>query len=195
MVSMPYFNSGGAIANSLSIEQKLMQTANSHAENIGSDHIEYRDNISRDGMPVRSEKVNMILSLPDTHEALWHSFTSKLRSQIRRAQREETQVIIGGAECLDDFYTVFAQNMRDLGTPVYGKSFFRKILQQFDAAQQNCDCTHGKPTRCSRVPARLQKNPGNPVGINYKRCKPPEHEHAFVLGSIKICYKKSLSLL
>lgn len=132
MVSMPYFNSGGAIANSLSIEQKLIQTANGHAKNIGSDHIEYRDSISRDGMPVRSEKVNMILSLPDTHEALWHSFTSKLRSQIRRAQREETQVIIGGAECLDDFYTVFAHNMRDLGTPVYGKSFFRKILQQFD---------------------------------------------------------------
>lgn len=131
MVSMPYFNYGGAVANSLSIEQKLIQAANNHAENVGTNHIEYRDDIARDGLPVRAEKVNMILSLPGTQKVLWNTFTSKLRSQIRRSQREETQVKIGGAECLEDFYSVFAQNMRDLGTPVYGKLFFRKILQTF----------------------------------------------------------------
>jgi FemAB-related protein (PEP-CTERM system-associated) len=131
MVSMPYFNSGGAIANNLSIEQKLMQAANNHAENLDIEHIEYRDDIVREGLPVRTEKVNMILSLPDTHQKLWNTFTSKLRSQIRRPQREKTQVTFGGKECLDDFYTVFARNMRDLGTPVYGKSFFNKILQKF----------------------------------------------------------------
>ncbi len=131
MVSMPYFNSGGAIANSLSIEQKLMQAANMHAQNLGVNHIEYRDDIARDNLPVRTEKVNMILSLPATHNDLWLTFTSKLRSQIKRSQREDAQVSFGGVECLDDFYTVFSQNMRDLGTPVYGKSFFRKILQTF----------------------------------------------------------------
>ena len=131
MVSMPYFNAGGAIANNLSIEQKLIQTANEHAQNIGTDHIEYRDNIAREGLPVRTEKVNMILSLPDTHDKLWHTFTSKLRSQIRRSQREKVRVDIGDAEYLNDFYTVFARNMRDLGTPVYGKSFFSEILQNF----------------------------------------------------------------
>ena len=36
--------------------------------------------------------------------------------------------MIGGVELLDDFYRVFAINMRDLGTPVYGKIFFRNIL-------------------------------------------------------------------
>jgi FemAB-related protein (PEP-CTERM system-associated) len=40
-------------------------------------------------------------------------------------------VTFGGEECLEDFYTVFARNMRDLGTPVYGKTFFSKILQYF----------------------------------------------------------------
>ena len=123
MVSMPYFNSGGAIANSLLIEQALMQAAKEHAEKIGSDHIEYRDNISREELPVRDEKVNMILSLPDTHDALWDSFSSKLRSQIRRAQSENTVIDVGGADCLDDFHTVFAQNRRNLGTPIYGKIF------------------------------------------------------------------------
>ncbi len=131
MVSIPYFNYGGAIANSLSIEQKLIQAANNHAKKIGTNHIEYRDDIAREGLPSRTEKVNMILSLPDTHHDLWNSFTSKLRSQIRRSQREETRVNVGSAEVLNDFYTVFAQNMRDLGTPVYSKLFFSRILQTF----------------------------------------------------------------
>jgi hypothetical protein len=37
----------------------------------------------------------------------------------------------GGRELLDDFYGVFAQNMRDLGTPVYPKRFFAAILERF----------------------------------------------------------------
>lgn len=131
MISMPYFNYGGAIANSLSIEQALIAKANSHAEKLGINHIEYRDDIAREELQVRSEKVNMILSLPDSRHDLWNTFTSKLRSQIKRSQREETRVTFGGEECLKDFYTVFARNMRDLGTPVYGKSFFSKILQYF----------------------------------------------------------------
>ena len=131
MVSMPYFNMGGAVANSMSIEQKLMQTANQYAEEIGSNHVEYRDDISRPGLAVRSEKVNMILSLPDNKDKLWDDFTAKLRSQIKRAMREKTLVRIGGEENLNDFYDVFSRNMRDLGTPVYSKSFFSKILQQF----------------------------------------------------------------
>jgi FemAB-related protein (PEP-CTERM system-associated) len=32
---------------------------------------------------------------------------------------------------MDGFYEVFCRNMRDLGTPVYGKSFFRNILETF----------------------------------------------------------------
>ena len=131
IISMPYFNYGGPIANSLSIEQKLIQAANNQAKNLGVNHVEYRDDIAREELVVRTEKVNMILSLPDTHDNLFNTFTSKLRSQIKRSQREGTQVSFGGKECLDDFYTVFARNMRDLGTPVYGKSFFNEILQSF----------------------------------------------------------------
>jgi FemAB-related protein (PEP-CTERM system-associated) len=37
----------------------------------------------------------------------------------------------GGAERLDDFYRVFARNMRDLGTPVYPRRFFDETLKNF----------------------------------------------------------------
>jgi FemAB-related protein (PEP-CTERM system-associated) len=131
MVSMPYFNYGGAIANNLLIENKLMMFANDFAKKMGTGHVEYRDDVTRDSLPVRIDKVNMILSLPDNEEACWGTFPSKLRSQIRRAQREKIKIYIGGAERLADFYTVFTRNMRDLGTPVYGRVFFKEILQTF----------------------------------------------------------------
>lgn len=131
MVSMPYFNYGGAIGESRAIESALMAAANSQAAELGVAHIEYRDDIPRDNMPVRHDKVEMVLRLPATAEALWAQFGSKLRSQIKRAQRESPVVEIGGHERVDDFYRVFSRNMRDLGTPVYGKSLFSNIIDTF----------------------------------------------------------------
>lgn len=131
LVSMPYFNYGGAIADEDFIEDMLMQAANEHAATLGVSHIEYRDDIPRKGLPVRANKVNMILPLPREEETLWTGFSSKLRSQIRRPQREALETLCGGEELLDDFYSVFSRNMRDLGTPVYAKAFFRNILQCF----------------------------------------------------------------
>jgi len=131
MVSMPYFNYGGAIADHPNFERQLMQAANTHADNSGIQHIEYRDSLPREGLPVRSKKVCMLLPLPEHHEVLWEGFSSKLRAQIKRPQHEHPEILQGGLEHLDDFYTVFARNMRDLGTPVYGKVFFSNILKTF----------------------------------------------------------------
>ena len=131
LVSMPYFMRGGAIADHPEIEQLLMQQANHHAASLGIDHIEYRDDTPRDELPVRQDKVNMILTLPDTRTELWLGFTSKLRAQITRSKRENPKIRFGGKEYLDDFYTVYVRNMRDLGSPAHSKEFVRNILDSF----------------------------------------------------------------
>jgi len=92
--------------------------------------------IPREGLPARTEKVVMVLPLPVDPDSLLASFGSKLRSQIRRAQRETPATRFGGEELLDDFYSVFSRNMRDLGTPVYSKKFFRNILHCFPGDSQ-----------------------------------------------------------
>ncbi len=73
----------------------------------------------------------MLLSLPDSEQTLWQGFTAKLRAQIRRPQREQTRVFIGGREYLNDFYAVYSRNMRDLGSPVQSKHFIDNILLHF----------------------------------------------------------------
>ena len=128
---MPYFQRGGAVADHPLIEQQLIQVANDHADRLGVDHIEYRDDIPREGLQVQSHKVNMVLSLPDSEDTLWESFTPKLRAQIKRPQRTAPQIFIGGKEHLNDFYEVYTTNMRDLGSPAHSKLFVKNILESF----------------------------------------------------------------
>jgi serine/alanine adding enzyme len=69
----------------------------------------------------------MVLTLPDSEAALSNQLGSKLRSQIRRAEREEIELTWGGAQRIADFYRVFAPAMHDLGTPVYPRRFFEIV--------------------------------------------------------------------
>ena len=103
MVSMPYFNYGGAIADHPDIERQLMEAANKKAAGLGIAHIEYRDVKTREEFPARTEKVNMILPLPESVDSLWEGFSSKLRSQIKRPQRELPEILIGGKVFLGIF--------------------------------------------------------------------------------------------
>jgi len=137
MVSMPYFNYGGAVAINDDVEAELINMAISAATDAGVQHIEFRDSKKRLAWgPVRTDKVVMVLPLPDDPDILWKQLGSKRRSQIKRPQREGVEVKHGGFDLLDDFYRVFAQNMRDLGTPVYSKHFFAEILHQFQDKTQ-----------------------------------------------------------
>ena len=74
----------------------------------------------------------MIRRLPASDTELFEELGSKVRAQIRKAQKFEFETHIGGAELVDDFYRVFARNMRDLGTPVYDKVFFANIFSNVD---------------------------------------------------------------
>jgi serine/alanine adding enzyme len=132
MVSLPYFNYGGVLATHARATEALLQAAADFARTLGVAHVELRHRGSEHHRwPARTDKVAMLLRLPGPGESLDKMLPSKLRSQVKRPVREGAQCVFGGAELLDEFYAVFAENMRDLGTPVYAKSFFRTILTLF----------------------------------------------------------------
>ncbi len=131
LVSMPWFQRGGALADNPAIEDRLMAAAAEHATVLGCEHIEYRDNIPREALPVNTHKVNMVLSLPTEAEQLWQQFKPKLRAQIKRSQRAQPAIHFGREELLDDFYRIYSRNMRDLGSPVHNKALIATILRQF----------------------------------------------------------------
>lgn len=139
LTSMPFFNYGGVLFESVDVRDALLEAAVETARRLEATHIELRQVAPLEiSWPVRSHKVSMRLELPQRYEDLLKAFPSKLRSQVRRGEREGMTTRIGGLELLDDFYDVFARNMRDLGTPVYGKGFFREILRGFSKGARIC---------------------------------------------------------
>jgi FemAB-related protein (PEP-CTERM system-associated) len=132
LVSMPFLNYGGIISNTAQAQQALLNAAQDIRVITRASHIELRHmGPAPVGWPSKQHKVAMHLDLPSHFELLWKGFSSKLRSQIRRAQKEQMTVQIGGKDLVDGFYDVFSRNMRDLGTPVYSRGFFTAILQHF----------------------------------------------------------------
>ena len=139
LVSMPFVNYGGVLTDNAEAQQALLETAVSRATALGATHIELRhQRLLRLDWTSKQHKVSMRLDLPREPETLWKRFPSKLRSQVRRALKEQPTVRIDGAELLDDFYRVFSRNMRDLGTPVYGRRFFETILETFPKDARIC---------------------------------------------------------
>ncbi|MEO0364752.1 MAG: FemAB family XrtA/PEP-CTERM system-associated protein [Pseudomonadota bacterium] len=132
LVSMPYLNYGGILATDDTARDALLDAAIDCAQSLGVSHLELREQSeSNRDLAVRTDKVSMVLELPESIDELGKAIGSKRRSQVRRPLRENPDIQVGGVELVDRFYQVFARNMRDLGTPVYAKSFFLRMAQTF----------------------------------------------------------------
>ena len=146
MVSLPAFNYGGVLADSAVTASNLLCYAADYANELGCTHLETRDMAP---LPVpwvqRTNRITMLRSLPASAEELDKEIGTKLRAQVKRPIRAGATAITGRDELLDDFYEVFAQNMRDLGTPVYAKRFFELVLKANpDNAWISAVHVHGK---------------------------------------------------
>jgi FemAB-related protein (PEP-CTERM system-associated) len=132
LASLPFFNYGGVCARDEGVRRSLMEAAVQIAKQNRADFIELRqEEQGTDDLPMKQSKVSMRLELPATADELWKGLGSKLRNQVQRPRKEGMRVLFGGEDLLADFYAVFSTNMRDLGTPVYPRTFFRNILNRF----------------------------------------------------------------
>jgi FemAB-related protein (PEP-CTERM system-associated) len=141
LVSLPYLNTNGVIAASPDVQAQLVARAVTLADELNVRYLELRHEQPVDHPDLNgavTNKVHMRLPLPDTTEALWAGFDPKVRNQVRKGERHGFAVAWGGAELLDGFHDVLSRNMRDLGTPVYGKSLFAAILDAFPGDAELC---------------------------------------------------------
>lgn len=128
-VSMPYLNYGGIVCEYFDICLAMMHKLQDIRAEMGLQHIEVRSIHPNLGENPSTKKASMLLQLPDNNESLDKMLGSKVRAQYKKADDFSPSCKIGRLELLDDFYNVFARNMRDLGTPVYAKAWFANILK------------------------------------------------------------------
>jgi len=130
LISMPFLNYGGPLGTPDAV-RGLVERATLLAEQERVKLLELRSRVALPlDLPVSHRKITVVLDLPASAEQLWGALGSKLRSQIKRPQKERMEMRFGPDE-VEPFFAVFAHHMRDLGTPTHGKQLFRAMADEF----------------------------------------------------------------
>jgi len=135
LCSLPFCDRGEALFINQDAEQALVDKANDIAVThhaIYEYRASQRINVGDNKEISNGSKVRMLLELPETSELLMSSFKAKLRSQIRKAEKNGLTFEVGRErKLIDEFYHVFTINMKDLGSPTHSKKWFEQILENY----------------------------------------------------------------
>jgi FemAB-related protein (PEP-CTERM system-associated) len=130
LVSIPFLNYGGPLGDDEAVAE-LTQHAVRMAQDGHVKMLELRSRVPMNiDLPVSHRKITVVLDMPDGSEALWKRLDAKVRSQVRRPQKDGVTVRFG-AEQAAPFFAIFAEHMRDLGTPTHARSLFETIAHVF----------------------------------------------------------------
>jgi serine/alanine adding enzyme len=179
LVSLPYLNYGGVVVQEKAAATQLIDRAVQLADTLGVRYLELRQEKEIEHpalLHCSTTKVHMRLLLPSSAGVMWDRLDGKVRNQVRKGQKSGLEVVWGGEDLLADFFGVFSYNMRDLGTPTYGKRLFHSILDRFADRAELCVVRAGtKPVAAalllhgwgvSEVPSASSLREHNPTCAN-----------------------------
>ncbi len=183
LVSLPYTDAAGIVADDTAIGTRLLAAALDLAVELGAVHVELRqagspifqvlttDSASLWSHSPHTFKTGLRRPLPESPDKLWSLLPAKVRNQVRKARTCGCTVAIGGAEHVDDFYAVFSENMRDLGSPVHEPELFRMLLGKHSLGPRVVVVVAAKPVAAAIVfthNATLY----NPWASSLRHCRP-----------------------
>ncbi|MHB1329263.1 MAG: FemAB family XrtA/PEP-CTERM system-associated protein [Gemmatimonadales bacterium] len=130
LVSLPFLNYGGPLGT-VDAVAALARAATDRGRADGAKLVELRSRapLAID-LPVSHRKITVCLELPESDDALMKRFPAKLRSQVRRPDKEGVEVRFGPDQ-VEPFYRVFRQHMHSLGTPVMPRRLFDALPDAF----------------------------------------------------------------
>jgi FemAB-related protein (PEP-CTERM system-associated) len=148
LVSMPFVNYGGPLGTESGIRALTAEAARLAVH----DRVKLLELRNRTPLPIdlpaSHRKITVLLDLPSGPDELWSALPSKLRSQIKRPQKDGVEVRVG-ADQVEAFHAVFAHHMRDLGTPALPKRFFQALAEVFPSDTRFAVAYHnGQPVAC-----------------------------------------------
>jgi serine/alanine adding enzyme len=132
LVSVPFLNYGGPIGTQEAVRALLTYSARlADIERAKILELRSRQDLGDAlGFNVSHRKLTVLMDSGGGSDALWTRLPSKVRSQIRRPQKDGV-IVRHGLDQARPFYRVFSRHMRDLGTPVMPWSFFQSVVEQF----------------------------------------------------------------
>ena len=137
LVALPFCDVGNCLCKNGEVQDKLLAEAIQIGANLKTKNIDLRGQLNDSILKKKhlkakeKNKVRMFLDLPGSSEELFQNFKSKLRSQIRKAEKNGVIFRLAGEEGVKAFYSVFCRNMRDLGSPVHSRRWFQAVMNNF----------------------------------------------------------------
>ena len=137
LISTPFCVYGGVVASDPDSEAQLTQAATTLADELGVDYLELRDNELRHAdWPVKDLYVSFRKALDPDHDKNLKAIPRKQRAMVRKGIALGLQAHHGGS--IDDFYRVYAESVRNLGTPVLSRKYYLRLQQTFG---EDCEIT------------------------------------------------------
>ncbi|MDX1391820.1 MAG: FemAB family PEP-CTERM system-associated protein [Rheinheimera sp.] len=129
LISTPFCVYGGAVGED-DVKRFLEQEALQLAVSLNVQHLELRyKTAQQNSFTTRSQHAYFACELAPDAEQILAGIKKKQRAVIRHALKEDLHYTLD--EHNDDFYRTYSESVRNLGTPVFSKSFFNKIRQVF----------------------------------------------------------------
>lgn len=180
LVSLPFVDTAGILADSKVIEHMLFNKAASMMKKTGCKAMDIRQDrplwcsgrIEGFNINISTLKVGLKLTLGVSQQELKKRFKSKLRSQINRAVKNGLKAKTGKKELIDPFYRVFSRNMRDLGSPVHSRRFFEAVMEIFYDEAFISVVTHGRKPVAAGFMFRFKNEIKNPWASSLREFRP-----------------------
>jgi len=135
LISLPWVDEAGAIGTDEAVDALLAHAILLADESSGSIPVTLKQPIAEasvrefpDWSLAEGDKLLLWRKLSMPSEELWDEFSPKVRNQVRKAEKNGIVTIRGGADLIEEFYQVYSQNMRDLGSPSHSLKFFRTLV-------------------------------------------------------------------
>jgi FemAB-related protein (PEP-CTERM system-associated) len=135
LVSAGFAVGGGILADEPQVVEVLAAAAAQLAARIGCGSVELRGGPVPSGFePVTGTYAGFARDLPASEDAILTAIPRKQRAEVRKALDLDLRVTVGtGAADRDAHYAVYAESVRNLGTPVFPRSLFTAMLDAFGA--------------------------------------------------------------
>lgn len=130
LVALPFAVYGGVAATSPDAVSALEHEAQLLAVELGVDHLEFRNqNARHPEWPTQNLYVTFTRRIPDVLDEKMLCIPQKRRNMVRKAIKLGLYATHG--DSVDEFFPVYAENVRDHGTPALPKTYFSKLREAF----------------------------------------------------------------
>jgi FemAB-related protein (PEP-CTERM system-associated) len=146
LVSTPFAEIGGPLADSADVAKGLVHFASKIADDMGVDYFEMRNRTPIEGFETKGLYVNFRKEIDPDPDVNLKAIPKKQRRMVRQGPKHGLTAEFGNHQ-LQDFFNILARSYHNLGTPIFGRYFFQNFIDIFgdDALIEVVRTEEGKP--------------------------------------------------